>query len=194
MRTIRGLIWASPVRDVAGFMWRYWLLGVAIALVGIGGAIVGDQFDRYLLQRMWRSVSADGAYFYGTICNIVFAARFTFFLFAFIEFATIVGLVVAAFRQRSEMAEVAVPMPRAAAFMRTVSKFILMVLALSFLHLGLYAIAFHYEDCTRWTGLRQLRDYVALAGFSIMYAGGSMLLIGCCLIGLRRYLVRTKSA
>lgn len=186
MRAFLDLIWVSPVRDITGFMWRYWLLGAAIAVIGIGGAVVSDQSDRYLFQRLWHSVLADGAYFYGRTCNFVIAARSIFFLLAFMELATVVGLLVAGFRRRSATAEVAGTMPRAATSLRTVSMVIVAILALSFLHLGLYAIAFHYDHCTRWTGVRQFRAYGALAAFSVLYGMGSSIVIGCCLIGLRR--------
>ena len=136
----------------------------------------------------------DGQYFYGTVCNVIFAARFIFFLFAFVEFSAIVGLVVAAFRQRSEIAEKAIPTSRAPTSIRTVLTLVLIVLTLSFLHLELYASAFDYQHCTQWSGSRRLRGYPALAASSVLYGIGSSILIACCVIGLRRYFARTRSA
>ena len=193
MRVFYGLIWASPLRDVTGFMRRYLMLSAAIAAAGVTAAIVGDQLDRYFLQRLWRPVLVDGAYFYGNVCNFDFAARFIFFVFAFMELGTIVGLLIAAFRPRSEKVQRAAPAARAAVSVRTVSTFIAMVPALGFVHLSLYAVAFHYGECTPRVVLRQLPAYWALVAASVLYGIGAVMVIGFCLIGLGRRLMRAKS-
>lgn len=193
MRAFYGLIWASPIHDVIGFMRRYLLLSAAIAAVGVAAAIVGDQLDPYLLQRLWRSVLADGSYFYGTICNADFAARFIFFVFAFMELGMIVGLLIAAFRPRSEKVQQAVPAAPAVVSRGTASTVLAMVSGLGFLHLFLYAVAFHYDECGPRAVLRQLPAYWALVAASILYGIGAVMVIGYCLIGLRRHLMRAKS-
>lgn len=193
MRAFYGLIWASPLRDVTGFMRRYLLLSAVIAAAGVAAAFAGDQLDRYLLQRLWRSALVDGAYFYGNVCNFDFAARFIFFVFAFMELGTIVGLLIAAFRLRSEKVQHAARAARAAVSIRTVSTFIAMVSALGILHLSLYAVAFHHHECTPRVVLRRLPAYWELVAASALYGIGALMVIGFCLIGLRRRLMRAKS-
>lgn len=195
MSALAGLIWASPLRDVTGFFKRYAVLASLVVLVGIGGAIAGDQLDLYSFEGWWHTASARGTYFYGTVCNFVIAARWILFALLLMEMATIIGLLIAAFRHRPKKPEGRPLATPETALMRTVSKYVAITSGLSFCHLGLYAMAFHYNDAC--TGERLMfrfpNDYVALMAMSILYVVGSILLIGCCLVGLRRYLVGNGS-
>ena len=180
---MRGLsLWASPIRDVLGFSWRYAVVGGVIVFAGVAASLISDRAgDYYLWSLLGRSDPR--------LCNISIVARLVFALLVAMELLTISGLLVlAAYRHNLDPGQRlrnATSQTTSLPSLGTRTA-IALGLMLLFLHLGLYAIAFHADDvCSSKSIGERLHHYIALVGFTMFYSLGSLILIGFVMLALK---------
>ena len=174
-------LWVSPLRDILGFLRRYFVVAGTIAIAGAATSLTADRIDNYALFAL---SSSDGTML---LCNFSLAARLVFVLLVAMELATIAALVlVAANRGRR--------LPKGSPALNLPSPRILIAVAVTagllFLHLGLYAIAFHAADaCAPPTVGAWLRNYAALLSLAALYIVGSMVLVAIVMLALKPMLL-----
>lgn len=181
-------IWVSPIEDFAGFAKRYLGFACVVAVIGVTMSILFDQIG---IDYLWSLVSTGDQL---PLCNFSVVARLIFALSAATEILTISALLVMAFRRRTyrRFHSASPRFPRLTLVGMGVG--IAAGAGMLFLHLGLYAIAFHADDVCASTHLGSwLRHYVALVAFTLLYSSGAILLIGLAMIALKPLLLSTES-
>jgi hypothetical protein len=167
-------LWVSPLRDIQGFLLRYCLVAGAIAVLSVAASLIADRIGNDALALL---LLPDGP---AHLCNAPIIARLLFALLAAMELATTAALLLVAADRLRLLRKGApafnLPVPGIGAAVAVAA----MVL---FLHLGLYAIAFHADDiCAATSIVAWLKHYTALISFAALYIAGSLIVIGAVLL------------
>ncbi len=178
--------WVSPIRDVFGFSRRYVVVGGVITLVGLAASVISDRAGGYYLSSL---LDHDDP----RLCNISIVARLVFALLVAMELLTISGLLVLAiYRHNRDRGRLLQNAPAQTTSLPSLGArtAIALGLMLLFLHLGLYAIAFHADDvCASRSIGEWLHHYAAFVAFAMFYSLGSLILIGFVMLALKRSLL-----
>lgn len=191
MIRLQGLhLWISPVEDLTGFARRYIGLACVVALLGVMISLLSDWVGSDFL---WSLMATKDQL---PLCNFSVVARLIFALSVAAELLAISALLVMAFRRRTyrRLRRSDDTSQRLRHFTAVgAGKGIAAGAGMLFLHLGLYAIAFHADDVCASTHLGSwLRHYMALVAFTLLYSLGAIALIGLVMIALKPALLAAE--
>lgn len=177
-------LWVSPLDDFFGFSRRYVTGSVVLSLAALAMLVISDRWGRYFLGTLLGGGNTP------PFCNFSVVARLVFALSVATELLALVALIVfaagryrlrpGAMRRSAAAAEKKRPIHRIAPAIAFVSM-------LLFLHLFLYGMAFHADDvCSSKSMAEIAHHYLALVAATIFYSLGSVFLIGCAMLALKR--------
>jgi|GEM_PF-2211425 len=180
-------VWVSPLRDLFGFNRRYIAVAGAISLAALAVLLISDRAGSFYL---WSMLGGGDA---ARLCNFSVIARLVFALFVTMEIVAVSALIIlAAHRHLLRPGQVLRSNP-VEAVNRTAFRIgaaIAFGAMLLFLHLGLYGIAFHADDvCSSKNMGDVVHHYVALVAVAMLYSMGSVFVISCVMLALRRSLL-----
>lgn len=183
-------LWVSPVDDLTGFARRYIGFACVISLLGVMVSLLSDRAGS---DYLWSLIATKDQV---PLCNFSVVARLIFAQSVAAELLVISALLVMAFRRRTHRlfrrsADVLLWLRHLTA--TGIGKSIAVGAGMLFLHLGLYAMAFHADDvCTSASLASWLHHYAALVAFALLYSFGALSLIGLVMIALKPMLLAVE--
>jgi hypothetical protein len=180
-------VWVSPLRDLFGFNRRYIAVAAVISLAALAVLLISDRAGSFYL---WSMLGGEEA---SRLCNFSVIARLVFAVFVTMEIVAVSALIIlAAHRHLLRPGQVLRSDPAGAAKRPAfrAAPAIAFASMLLFLHLFLYGIAFHADDVCSSKGAGEVaHHYVALVAAAMLYSIGSVFVIGCVMLALKRSLL-----
>jgi hypothetical protein len=180
-------VWVSPLKDIFGFSRRYIAIAGVFSVVALTVLLISDRTGSFYLWSLL--VGSDAP----PLCNFSLIARLLFVLSVAMEVLALSALIAVAAHRRFRRPGHTLRSNAAEKTQRPVFRVgvvIAFASMLLFLHLFLYGMAFHADDvCSSKSMGEVAQHYVALVAAAMFYSLGSVLLIGCVMLALKRSLL-----